>query len=306
MAKQFISLTTRIDLWKDYFNDLTNDVGDLATLTTSGDSDIVQAINEHDAELGTITSGAMGTTASTVSGAIAEHDAELGTITSLAMGTTASTVSTAIAELDGRLDSINDTQINSPYLYISDSSQTNIIRGGLDIHGNGYIGGILTADSATVDGWLTSSKIRSASGDALRLEENGQNINLTTSGILFGSFSTTGTELVITNGASDTMTLQTDGDLALSGTADFVPGITLITTATGLGGAVNELKSSISTLEGVDSNIDSSLSSIFAQIGDLASLNDSIDSRTNLVSAINETWDRIPNIYDENDTLLNG
>ncbi len=67
MPKQFVLLTTRVDQWKDYFNNLTNKVGDIDLLTTGasagGDSDLVAAINEHDAELGTITSGAMGTTA---------------------------------------------------------------------------------------------------------------------------------------------------------------------------------------------------------------------------------------------------
>ena len=76
MAKSYITLDTRIDAFKDEFNGLVNKVGDLATLTTTGDSDLVQAINEHSAELGTITAGAMGTTASTVSTAIAELDAE--------------------------------------------------------------------------------------------------------------------------------------------------------------------------------------------------------------------------------------
>ena len=76
MAKSYITLDTRIDTFKDEFNGLVNKVGDLATLTTTGDSDLVQAINEHSAELGTITATAMGTTASTVSTAIAELDAE--------------------------------------------------------------------------------------------------------------------------------------------------------------------------------------------------------------------------------------
>jgi len=107
MAKTYITLDTRIDTWKDEFNNLVNKVGDLGQLTTSasGDSDLVQAINEHSAELGTITAGAMGTTASTVATAFAETSAELGTITAGAMGTTASTVSTAIAELDAEADS---------------------------------------------------------------------------------------------------------------------------------------------------------------------------------------------------------
>ena len=57
MAKTYITLDTRIDTWKDEFNNLVNKVGDLGQLTTSGsgDSDLVQAINEHSAELGAIT-----------------------------------------------------------------------------------------------------------------------------------------------------------------------------------------------------------------------------------------------------------
>ena len=153
MARTTVNLTDTVADFKDKVNEISYKVGDLDLMSTSGtDSDIVQAINsldsdigiranltttadqnltaainEHDAELGVITAGAMGTTASTVStavkeldsdrdrlvtytglplnpnttsntlvGAINEHDAELGTITAGAMGTVASTVSTAI------------------------------------------------------------------------------------------------------------------------------------------------------------------------------------------------------------------
>ena len=44
MAKSYITLDTRIDSFKDEFNGLVNKVGDLNTLTTASDSDIVQAI----------------------------------------------------------------------------------------------------------------------------------------------------------------------------------------------------------------------------------------------------------------------
>ncbi len=62
MAKEYIRLTTKIETWKDRFNDLTNDVGDIALLTTSGefvvgsDSDLVTAINELDYRLDSINS----------------------------------------------------------------------------------------------------------------------------------------------------------------------------------------------------------------------------------------------------------
>ena len=150
MAKEHVRLNTRIDQWKDLFNDLTNDVGDIALLTTGdttgGDSDLVTAINELDSDIGARPHTNLTTATKTLTAAINEHDAELGTITSVAMGTTASTVSTAIAELDGRLDSINDTLISSPKLYISDSAANNRIHGNLEIRGNAQIDGTLTVD----------------------------------------------------------------------------------------------------------------------------------------------------------------
>lgn len=160
MAKTYVRLTTRIDTWKDEFNNLTNDVGDIALLTTGdnvgGDSDLVHAINELDSDIGARPHTNLTTATKTLTAAINEHDAELGTITSVAMGTTASTVSTAIAELDGRLDSINDTLISSPELYISDSATTNTIKGNLNTHGNTNIGGnVDIAGNLQVDGTLT-------------------------------------------------------------------------------------------------------------------------------------------------------
>ena len=130
MAKTYITLDTRIDTWKDEFNNLVNKVGDLGQLTTSGsgDSDLVQAINEHSAELGAITASDMSTTASTVSTAIKEHALELGTITAGAMGTTASTVSTAIAELDAEADSDRSNFANNVRTIMLDPAGTGTSR----------------------------------------------------------------------------------------------------------------------------------------------------------------------------------
>jgi hypothetical protein len=130
MAKTYITLDTRIDTWKDEFNNLVNKVGDLGQLTTSGsgDSDLVQAINEHSAELGAITASDMSTTASTVSTAIKEHALELGTITAGAMGTTASTVSTAIAELDAEADSDRSNFANNIRTIMLDPAGTGTSR----------------------------------------------------------------------------------------------------------------------------------------------------------------------------------
>ena len=120
MPKQIVNISDTVKSFQEKVNIISADVGWRGNLTTAEDSDIVGAINEHDAELGTITAGAM--------------------------GTTASTVSTAIAELDGRLDSANNTQINSAKLFMRDSAALNIIKGNLNLHGNMDIDGTLTVD----------------------------------------------------------------------------------------------------------------------------------------------------------------
>ena len=127
MPKQIVNISDTVKTFQEKVNIISADVGWRGNLTTTEDSDVVGAINEH--------------------------DAELGTITSVAMGTTASTVSTAIAELDTRLDSINDTLINSAKLHMRDSSATNTVKGDLDVHSNVDIGGNLQVDGTlTVDG----------------------------------------------------------------------------------------------------------------------------------------------------------
>ena len=127
MPKQIVNISDTVKTFQEKVNIISADVGWRGNLTTTEDSDVVGAINEHDAELGTITSAAM--------------------------GTTASTVSTAILELDTRLDSINDTLINSAKLHMRDSSATNTIKGDLDVHSNVDIGGNLQVDGTlTVDG----------------------------------------------------------------------------------------------------------------------------------------------------------
>ncbi|MEB3269959.1 MAG: hypothetical protein VKJ09_15570, partial [Leptolyngbya sp.] len=95
------------------------------------------------------------TTASgSIVGALNEHDAELGTITSVAMGTTAGTVSGAIAELDDRLDSINGTQLVTPLVWATDMRVLDSARvdnnfsvgGDVSVTGNASVTGNLIVD----------------------------------------------------------------------------------------------------------------------------------------------------------------
>ena len=82
--------------------------------TTVGAGSITQDIDTLDAELGTITAGAMGTTASTVSGAIAEHETQIGNanITTIASGN--NTITGALVQLHTELGSASlDTSSNT-------------------------------------------------------------------------------------------------------------------------------------------------------------------------------------------------
>ena len=136
-----VQITDTFNTQRGRFNQLVDSVGDVSTLTTTA-TDITNAIKEHDAELGTISAGAM--------------------------GTTASTVSTAIAELDGRLDSINTVELLSPRMSLTDGSAINTIAGKLEVsdsadfadnlsvQGNLAVGGNTTmSGTLTVDGEVT-------------------------------------------------------------------------------------------------------------------------------------------------------
>ena len=89
-------------------NEVQDDIGDITSLGTTDKADLVTAINELEtAARGSTANYTISTTSNDLVGAINEHDAELGTITAGAMGTTASTVSGAIAELEAEIDVLN-------------------------------------------------------------------------------------------------------------------------------------------------------------------------------------------------------
>ena len=54
MARIYVDLNDLVSQFREKFNELSYKVGDLNLLTTTGDSDVVQAINELDADLGTL------------------------------------------------------------------------------------------------------------------------------------------------------------------------------------------------------------------------------------------------------------
>jgi len=115
-----ITLADTLNTQRLRINQLLDSVGDVSTLTTT-ERNITEAINEHDAELGEIDAYIMGTSAGTVSG--------------------------AIQELDGRLDSINDTQLSTPKIYVSDSNATNHIKGTVNIDTDLNVNGNVDIDT---------------------------------------------------------------------------------------------------------------------------------------------------------------
>lgn len=55
MARIYVDLNDLVSTWRNKTNELSYKVGDLALLTTGGDSDLVQAINELDSDLSALT-----------------------------------------------------------------------------------------------------------------------------------------------------------------------------------------------------------------------------------------------------------
>jgi hypothetical protein len=156
------------------FNQLLDSVGDVSTLTTTG-TDVASAINEMDAELGTITAVAMGTSASTVGGAIAELDGLLDSISDTQLTTPIVNTTTADVSgnltVDGLITARANVQIGNSsgdLLYVNSSIATNVIPGtdnnvdlgssskewrDLYIDGTAFVDN-LEADSATISGFL--------------------------------------------------------------------------------------------------------------------------------------------------------
>ena len=77
MAKTVVNLSDPFSTFVNKTNTISTGVGDVATLSTTLDSNLTGAVNELHAELGTITTGVMGTTASNVGAAIGELEAEI-------------------------------------------------------------------------------------------------------------------------------------------------------------------------------------------------------------------------------------
>ena len=194
----------------DALNELQDDIGSVESLTTTATT-LQGAINEHDAELGTITSGAMGTTASTVSGAIAEHETQLGDIDFTGI---ASTISGSLTQLH--------TEIGNP------PSLTTNAKGNL-VSAINEIDAVFDASNKSIDSGsaftvnVTGDFTVDASDD-VKLNVDGGDVVLQDDNIEYGRFSNVSGELQLKTGNSSTAFLR---GMGTSGNAIFANNLTV-------------------------------------------------------------------------------
>ena len=157
----------------DAINEHEADIGTMSLTTTA--TDITDAINELDAEIGSAT---LTTTAQTVAGAINEHESDIGT---MSLTTTSSNLTAAVNEVDANADTALSEIGGGTSLRMAadfDGTQTNIVDA---------LNGIYAASSvATLD--LEYMRVDGSSemnvNDALKLSNGGLSVTTATNLVL--------------------------------------------------------------------------------------------------------------------------
>ena len=185
----------------DALNELQGDIGSVESLTTTATT-LQGAINEHDAELGTITAGAMGTTASTVSGAIAEHESQIGNININSIASGNNSITGALVQLHGE---VGDLSLNTSATDLT--AAVNEIEAVFDASAKR----IVSTPDFTLD----------VEGDII-LDANGQDIQFKDGGTHFGSIRKNNNDLQLLSNLAD-------GDLVFRGLKSGPAGVTALT-----------------------------------------------------------------------------
>ena len=167
------ALNTTATNLADAINEHEADIGTMALTTTA--TDITDAINELDAEIGSAT---LNTTAQTVAGAINEHESDIGT---MSLTTTATNLTAAVNEVNAHADTALSEIAGSASLRMTtdfDGPQTNIIDA---------LNGIYAASSvSTLD--LEYMRVDGSSqmnvNDALKLSNGGLSVTTATNLVL--------------------------------------------------------------------------------------------------------------------------
>lgn len=300
MARTYVTLEDTIASLREKVNEVSFNLGDIASLNTSGDdSDFVQSVNSNAADIVTINDsigdGGLTTTAQTLVGAHNEHDAELGTISAAAMGTTASTVSGAVKELDSDRDRLvtytgiplaltttattlgaavneHETDIGSMSLNTTASDLTAAIN---ELHDSiGEVGLDTTATSI-------KAAINEHEADIGNMTLNTTASNLTAAiNELHDSIGEVGLDTTANNIKAAINEHETD-----------IGSMSLNTTASDLTAAINELHDSIGEV-GLDTTATSIKAAINEHEGDIGNMSLNTTA-SNLTAAINELHDSI-------------
>lgn len=298
-------------------NELHDSLGD-ALLTTTA-KQVKEAINEIDAELGTISSGAMGTIASTVSGAIAELDSDRDDlITVVAPNTGITTTATTVT---GAINEIDALQGNVSLTTTATTVTGAIVEHEADIGNMTFTGLTATNISAAVrelrtelgdHSTLTTTVTSNAIGaineiDALQGDSAMGTKASTVTGAIAELHDSIGGALLTTTATQIKEAInELDAEIggaALTTTAQTLAGAvnehdteigsaSLNTSATTLRGAINELHTEIGDAIGsanntTTGNIGQSLNLLDSAIGDMTALDANINDRSTLVLAIN-------------------
>ena len=104
MAKTIVALTDTFNSFKNKVNDISNDIGDITLLTTSVDSDVVGALNQHEVQIGD--NVLTGLSATNLSAGVRELRVELGNHSTLTTTVTSNVVG-AVNELDGEIGTLS-------------------------------------------------------------------------------------------------------------------------------------------------------------------------------------------------------
>ena len=271
----------------DAINELRDSVGTLASLSTVSQNAFA-AINELDAELGTITSGAMGTTASTVSGAILELEQEIDTLNdsmgSGGLNTTGQNIVAAINEHETDIGTVGNLTTTATALTTAVNE--------LDAELGTISAGAMGTTASTVSGAISELEVEI---DTLNTKvEPGQALTTTAT-----TLSDAINELDSDIGARPYTGLTTTAKTLTGGINELdaeIGAASLTTSATTLRGAINEHETDITTLNdsmgsgGLNTtgqNVVDAINELDSDIGSRPAINLTTTSKT-LTGGINE------------------
>jgi len=296
-------------------NELQDDVGVTENLTTTA-TNLVNAVNEHDAELGTITDAAMGTTASTVSTAIREHEDQIGNANINAIATSDNTITTALNQLHTE---VGDLSLNLSATDLTDAvneleadlfnaeggtkrtlgslltnDKTSIVDAINELHSELFVNGTGVAFTGLSADYFKEAieELRTELGDHTALGTNVTTDAVSAINELETGIRGTNSNLVssiLSTSANDLAGAINEHDAELGTITAGAMG----TTASTVSGAISEHETQIGNVDitgiaGGNDTITGALSQLHSEVGDITAINSTFTNDSNLVAALNE------------------